>query len=198
VAQDPRFARLCGLARIPTDRTVVNWLKQFTQASLRALVRINSELRFDQIRQLQLRRLTIDIDGPVIRTGGQVAWALHGCNPPPPKDPGYSPLRAHLAPTGQLLRVQNRPGKVPDFQGAAPLLRELMDELRARLGRALVLEFRMMRRFSRTSCSSCEPAGAAATPSRRRSANGPGCGLRPPHSSSGRRRSPISTAAPPD
>jgi hypothetical protein len=29
------------------DRTVVNWLKQFTRASLRALVRINSELLYD-------------------------------------------------------------------------------------------------------------------------------------------------------
>jgi hypothetical protein len=48
VAQDPLFARLCGLARIPTDRTVVNWLKQFTQVSLRTLVRVNSELLFDQ------------------------------------------------------------------------------------------------------------------------------------------------------
>ena len=34
VANDPLFARLCGLARIPSDRTVVNWLKQFTQSSL--------------------------------------------------------------------------------------------------------------------------------------------------------------------
>ena len=34
VANDPLFARLCGLSRIPSDRTVVNWLKQFTQSSL--------------------------------------------------------------------------------------------------------------------------------------------------------------------
>jgi hypothetical protein len=59
---DPLFARLCGLARIPSDRTVVNWLKQFTQASLRALARVNSELLYEQIQQLDLRRLTIDVD----------------------------------------------------------------------------------------------------------------------------------------
>jgi len=46
------FARFCGLARIPSDRTVVNWLKQFTQCSLRALTRINSELLYEQIEQL--------------------------------------------------------------------------------------------------------------------------------------------------
>jgi len=34
VTNDPLFARLCGLSRLPSDRTVVNWLKQFTQTSL--------------------------------------------------------------------------------------------------------------------------------------------------------------------
>ncbi len=143
VAQDPLFARLCGLARIPTDRTVVNWLKQFTQASLRALMRINSELLFDQITQLQLRRLTIDIDGTVIRTGDKVGWAMHGFNPHHPKDPSYYPLLAHVAQTGQILRLKNRPGNVHDSKGAEAFLRELIDELRARFGRSLVLEFRM-------------------------------------------------------
>src|SRR6202165_5732305 len=116
VAGDALFARLCGLARIPSDRTVVNWLKQFTQASLRALARVNSELLYDQIQRLDLRRLTIDVDGTVIRTGGKVAWALRGFNPHHPKDPSYYPLLAHLAQTGQI-------GE--------------------RLGRSLPLEFRM-------------------------------------------------------
>jgi len=143
VEHDPLLARLCGLARIPTDRTVVKWLKQFTQASLAALVGINSELLYDQIRQLGLRRLTIDIDGTVIRTGNKVAWAMHGFNPHHPKDPSYYPLLAHLAQTGQILRLKNRPGNVHDSKGAAAFMRELIDELRARLGRSLVLEFRM-------------------------------------------------------
>src|SRR5208283_5506696 len=121
VAHDPLFARLCGLARIPSDRTVVKWLKQFTQASLAALVGINSELLYDQIRQLGLRRLTIDIDGTVIRTGNKVAWAMHGFNPHHPKDPSYYPLLAHVAQTGQILRLKNRPGKRPRLQGSGGL-----------------------------------------------------------------------------
>jgi len=143
VAHDPLFARLCGLARIPSDRTVVNWLKQFTQASLGALVRINSELLYDQLRRQDRRRLTIDIDGTVIRTGEKVAWAMRGFNPHHPKDRSYYPLLAHLAQTGQILRLKNRPGNVHDSKGAAAFMRELIDELRARLGRSLVLEFRM-------------------------------------------------------
>src|ERR1700682_286541 len=143
VAHDPLFARLCGLARIPTDRTVVNWLKQFPQASLGALVRINSELLYDQIRQQDRRRLTIDIDGTVIRTGEKVAWAMRGFNPHHPKDRSYYPLLAHLAQTGQILRLKNRPGNVHDSKGAERFGRELIGEIRARLGRALTLEFRM-------------------------------------------------------
>src|SRR6202022_618884 len=143
LANDSLFARFCGLARIPSDRTVANWLKQFTQASLGALARINSELLYEQIQKLELRRLTIDLDGTVIRAGGQVAWAARGFNPHHPKDPSYYPLLAHLAQNGQILRLQNRPGNVHDSKGAERFVRELIGEIRARLGRALTLEFRM-------------------------------------------------------
>ena len=143
LTNDSLFARFCGLARIPSDRTVVNWLKQFTQTSLRALMCLNSELLYEQIEKLNLRRLTIDLDGTVIRTGGKVAWAMRGFNPHHPKDPSYYPLLAHLAQTGQILRLKNRPGNVHDSKGAERFVRELIGEVRARLGRALTLEFRM-------------------------------------------------------
>jgi hypothetical protein len=51
----------CGLARIPSDCTVMKCLKQFTQASVRALAWVNRELLYGQIQQLDLRRLTIDV-----------------------------------------------------------------------------------------------------------------------------------------
>ena len=143
VAHDPLVARLCGLARIPTDRTVVNWLKHFTQETLQAVITLNSELLYEQIERLGLSRLTIDVDGTVIRTGGKVAWAFRGFNPHHRKDPSYYPLLAHLAQTGQILRLRNRPGNVHDSRGAERFLRELIRELRTRFGRALPLEFRM-------------------------------------------------------
>ncbi len=46
IAHDPLVGRLCGLARIPSDRTVVNWLKQFTQEALQALITLNSALLY--------------------------------------------------------------------------------------------------------------------------------------------------------
>ena len=143
LAHDSLFARFCGLTRIPSDRTVANWLKQFTQTSLRALARLNSELLYEQIAELALRRLTIDLDGTVIRTGAKVAWAARGFNPHLPKDKSYYPLLAHLAQTGQILRLKNRPGNVHDSHGAERFVRELIGEIRAALGRAVILEFRM-------------------------------------------------------
>jgi Transposase DDE domain group 1 len=143
LAHDPLVARLCGLARIPADRTVVAWLKQFTQAALQAVIALNSTLLYEQIERLGLPRLTIDVDGTVVRTGGQVAWAFRGFNPHHRKDPSYYPLLAHLAQTGQILRLRNRPGNVHDSQGAVPFCRDLIRDLRARFGRGLPLEFRM-------------------------------------------------------
>lgn len=143
VANDPLFARLCGLSRIPSDRTVVNWLKQFTQRSLHALMRLNSQLLYEQIEKLKLARLTIDLDGTVICTGAKVAWAARGFNPHHRKTPSYYPLLAHLAQTGQILRLKNRPGNVHDSKGTERFVRDLIGEIRARLGRALRLEFRM-------------------------------------------------------
>jgi hypothetical protein len=143
LAHDPLVARLAGLARIPTDRTVVNWLTQFTQEALQGLITLNSELLDEQLEQLNLPRLTIDIDGTVVRTGNTVAWAFRGYNPHFKKDPSYYPLLAHLAQTGHILRLKNRPGNVHDSRGAVRFLRELIHELRDRFGRSLRLEFRM-------------------------------------------------------
>ena len=81
VAGDPLIARFCGLARIPTARTVGNWLRQFTQATLAPLVQLNHDLVIDAVRRLALPRLTIDVDGTVVRTGATVGWAFRGFNP---------------------------------------------------------------------------------------------------------------------
>jgi hypothetical protein len=142
-ANDALVVRLCGLARIPSARTVANWLKQFTAPCVQALRALNRDLVCEQIERLGVRRLTIDVDGTVIRTGNTVAWAQRGFNPHHRKNPSYYALLAHLAQTGQILRLRNRPGNVHDSRGAVEFLRTLITELRERFGRTRVLEFRM-------------------------------------------------------
>ena len=143
LAGDPLVTRFCGLAQVPTARTVSNWLHRFTHEHLRPLVQLNHDLVTEAIAKLKLPRLTIDVDGTVIRTGATVAWAFRGFNPHHQKDPSYYPLVAHLAQTGHILRLKNRPGNVHDSKQAVAFLRELIESLRGRLGRALPLEFRM-------------------------------------------------------
>src|SRR6266568_3632699 len=143
IAGDPLIARFCGLARLPTARTVGNWLRQFTQATLTPLVQLNHDLVVEAVQRLALPRLTIDVDGTVVRTGATVSWAFRGFNPHHRKDPSYYPLLAHVAQTGHILRVKNRPGNVHDSKQSGAFLREVITGLRTAFGRRLPLEFRM-------------------------------------------------------
>lgn len=143
LCDDPLVKRFCGLLRLPRERSVARWLKRFTHNSLRALVEINSEIVFEAIEKQSLARLTLDIDGSVMSTGATVGWAFRGFNPHHRKDPSYYPILAHLAQSGHILRVKNRPGNVHDSKGAVAFLRELIDDVRVRLGSSLPLEFRM-------------------------------------------------------
>jgi len=60
---DPLVRRFAGLARVPTARTVSNWLRRFTQETLRPLVQLNQALVLDTLARLDVPRLTLDVDG---------------------------------------------------------------------------------------------------------------------------------------
>ena len=90
----------------------------------------------EALARLELPRLTIDVDGSVIRTGATVGCAFRGFNPHHRKDPSYYPLVAHVAHTGHILRLKNRPGNVHDSKQAIPFLRDIIDDLRTRFGPA--------------------------------------------------------------
>jgi Transposase DDE domain group 1 len=140
ICDDPLVKRFCGLLRLPRERSVARWLKRFTHKSVMALVEINSQIVGEAIEKQSLARLTFDIDGSVITTGATVAWAYRGFNPHHRKDPSYYPILAHVAQTGHILRVKNRPGNVHDSKGALAFIRELIDDVRVRLGKSLPLE----------------------------------------------------------
>jgi len=143
VARDPMVLRFSGLRVLPEERTLSRWLGRFTGRSLQALAAINTDLVLNGVRRLKLRALTLDIDGTVVSTGMQVLWALRGFNPHHRKVPSYYPILAHLAETGQVLSVKNRPGNVHDGRCGVTFLREVIRLLRARLGRRFPLRFRM-------------------------------------------------------
>jgi len=143
VASDPLIRRVTGLEKIPTSATARNWLRQFNRERVEVLGDLNRDLVCEQLARLGVRRITLDVDGTVVRTGDQVQWAFRGFNPHHRKDKSYYPLAAHVAQTGQILQVKNRPGNVHDSKGAVKFLRQALLDLRSRFGNAVVLETRM-------------------------------------------------------
>lgn len=145
---DPLVLRFCGLSRLPTPRTVGRWLREFRAHHLPWVQQLNAWIAAAAIRRAGLRRLTIDVDGSVVSTGQQVQWAQRGYNPHHRKVPSYYPITAYEAQSGQVLRVQNRPGNVHDGKAALGFLRALFEQLAATLG-GYLLEFRMDGAFFR-------------------------------------------------
>jgi len=80
-----------------------------------------------------------------------VGVGLSRVHPHHRKEPSYSSVLAHLAQTGHILRLKNRPGNVHDSKQAVAFVRELIDDVRAQLGRRIPLEFRMDAAF-------CQPS----------------------------------------
>ena len=140
---DPLVRRFAQLRCLPSERTLSRWLKQFNAARIRALQALNTAIVVAKIRRLRLKRLTLDIDGTVISTGLQVDRARRGFNPHHRKVPSYYPILAHLAETGQILRLKNRPGNTHDGKRAENFVTDVVRQIRRLLGRRMQLRFRM-------------------------------------------------------
>ena len=78
---DPLVTRFCGLARLPTRRTVADWLRQFTQGTLAPLIALNRDLVTEALARLDLPRLTIDVDGRSSARGPRSAGRSGGSTP---------------------------------------------------------------------------------------------------------------------
>jgi len=143
VRRDPLLCRLARLRLLPHERTLSRWLKQFRYKSVRAFAELNTQLVSETLRGLRCRRVTLDVDGSVISTGLQVAWAKRGYNPHHRKVPSYYPILAHVAQTGQILAVKNRPGNVHDSRRAESFIHDVLRQAREALGAAVSFEFRL-------------------------------------------------------
>ena len=143
VRADPLVRRLARLRLLPHERTLSRWLKQFTYKGVRLLAEMNTRLVSETVRKLGCRRVTLDVDGSVVSTGLQVAWAKRGFNPHHRKVPSYYPILAHVAQTGQILAVKNRPGNVHDGKRAEHFIRDVLRHARAELGCRVIFEFRL-------------------------------------------------------
>jgi hypothetical protein len=126
---DPLFCRVVRLTRIPHRTKISSALKQFTSNSLKALIELNSFLVKEKLESLELKEITIDLDGTVISTRGNPSWAFKGYNPIKRGAKSYFPLTAHVAETGHFLYIINRPGNVHDSNRALDLIKMIRRQM---------------------------------------------------------------------
>lgn len=133
--RDPLFRRFTRLHQLPDERTLSRNLKALSLGYRERLNEVLRDIAYDTHQGLALERVTIELDGTVLRTGEQAEGSERGFNPHHPKDPSYYPLTAHLAQTSQILGVWNRPGNVNDAVGSADKLEFLLSDAKRRVGR---------------------------------------------------------------
>jgi hypothetical protein len=139
---DPIFLRFVRLQCLPSARTLSRWLAGLTLGYRDRLQELLRDVAYTTWSAMALARITIDVDGTVVRTGESAEGAERGFHPHHPKDPSYYPLTAQLAQTGQLLGVWNRSGNNHDSVGAVERLEELITDARERVG-AVPIEVRL-------------------------------------------------------
>jgi hypothetical protein len=143
LVSDPVIHRFCGLAVLPGDRTLSRWLSRCVGKVRAALQALNGELIAEVVQRLELKRITLDVDGTVVSTGLSVERAFRGYNPHHRKVKSYYPITAYLAQTGHVMRVRNRSGNVHDGKASLPFLRDLLAQVARFLGRQLTIEMRL-------------------------------------------------------
>jgi hypothetical protein len=83
--RDPLFLRFARLTRLPSERTLSRWLKAITAPFRERLNELLREIAYASLASCEIRRITLDLDGTVIRTGECVDGAERGFNPHHPK-----------------------------------------------------------------------------------------------------------------
>lgn len=146
---DATVLRCCGLTQLPTPYSAGRWLAKFDDHAIEGLHGWNEDIVAKGIQACGLRRLTLDVDGSVVSTGLTVEGARRGFNPHRRKVPSYYPITAYEANSGQVLRVQNRPGNIHDGKAATEFLDALVEQLRRTSLDDLTWEFRMDGAFFR-------------------------------------------------
>ena len=134
---DRALHRLLGIVRFPTDDTIRNLFKRFTQGKV---YQFYSALTRWQIQRLPRRGegYSLDLDSTVFERYGQQQGALKGPNPRKHGRPSHHPLLAVLAEAHFILHGWLRSGNCGTARGVVEFLKEALAFLPAWLGVRLV------------------------------------------------------------
>src|SRR6266851_533829 len=122
---DRALHRLLGIVRFPTDDTIRNLFKRFTQGKV---YQFYSALTRWQIQRLPRRGegYSLDLDSTVFERYGQQQGALKGPNPRKHGRPSHHPLLAVLAEAHFILHGWLRSGNCGTARGVVEFLKEAL------------------------------------------------------------------------
>jgi len=135
---DPMVCRVLGLNRLPDVATVSRTLAGMDGQSVEKLRRLSRQRVLEQIRRLELARITLDFDGSVLSTSRFAEGTAVGFNKKKKGQRSYYPLFCTIAQTGQVLDVWHRPGNVHDSNGAKAFILACIREIQAILPHCLI------------------------------------------------------------
>ena len=131
---DPMVMRVLGLRQLPDVSTVSRILRSTDARSIWNLRGVCRDLIIDRVRQMLLRRITLDFDGSVLWTQGRrIEGTAVGFNKQRKGMRSYYPLFCTIAQTGQVFDVYHRPGNVHDSNGAKAFIRDCVEAIREQL-----------------------------------------------------------------
>ena len=128
---DRALQALLGMERFPTDGTIRNLFKRFTQGMV---VRMYEPLWAWQVRRLPQREkgYSLDLDSTVFERYGSQEGVKKGYNPRQPGRGSHHPLLAVLGEAHFILHGWLRSGNTASGRGAVEFLKEALAKLESR------------------------------------------------------------------
>jgi hypothetical protein len=126
---DRALHALLGMKRFPSDDTILNYFRRFSQAEVERFWRPMWRWLISRLPQLE-KGFSLDLDSPIFsRHGAQQQGAARGYNPRRPGRQSHHPLLAVLAEANFVLHSWLRSGNAGASQGAAQFLNEALSLL---------------------------------------------------------------------
>ena len=126
---DRALHALLGMKRFPSDDTILNYFRRFSQAEVERFWRPMWRWLISRLPQLE-KGFSLDLDSTIFsRHGAQQQGAARGYNPRRPGRPSHHPLLAVLAEANFVLHSWLRSGNAGASQGAAQFLNEALSLL---------------------------------------------------------------------
>ena len=136
--KDPLVKRFLGMNFIPSASTVSRVLASVDSNTADMMVKVVESIPLQRLRDLKIKRVTIDFDGSITTTNGHLEGTAVGFNPKKKGQRSYYPLFATIPQLGQVLSVLHRSGNVHDSNKAAEFMAYVVELVRAALPDAII------------------------------------------------------------